>query len=186
MAQPNDIKEKKRSQQFKTVHYMTRHSLMLTEKKGVTQMAENFIRTWRTPGLYKADVEKVYGELCEIGDEFTPQDIVDAARDESKELHKCFTWDNDIAANKYRLWEARRLTSEIVFKREVTENELPPAPVRVFNKTDHVGGYKIPERTFKVQEEYEALLQRALAELRAFKLKYQALTELEDIFALIP
>ena len=148
-------------------------------------MAENFIRVWRTPGLYKADVEKVYNELCDIGDEFTPRDIVDAARDESKELHKCFEWNNEVAADKYRLWEARRLTSEIVFKREVSEDEPTPAPVRVFNKTDSTGWYKILERTFKVQSEYEALLQRALAELHAFKIKYAALQELSYILELI-
>ena len=146
---------------------------------------ENIIATWRTPGVFKADAQKVSEELREIGEEFTPQDIVDAAEDETTELHKCFEWDNNKAAEKYRLHQAVILTSQLVFKREVTEETQPSTPVRIFNKTEGGGGYKIPERTFKVQEEYEALLQRAMAELRAFKAKYAALHELDYILELI-
>lgn len=142
--------------------------------------------SWRTQGIFKADAQKVCEELMEIGEEFTPEEIVEAAEDETKELHKCFEWDDTKAANNYRLYQARVLTSQIVFKREVVEDAPSPVPVRVFNKTDRSGGYKIPERTFKVQSEYESLLQRAYAELRAFKLKYQALSELSEIFDLIP
>jgi hypothetical protein len=153
--------------------------------KGDKQMAENIVATWRTPGLFKADAQKVCNELREIGEEFTPEEIVEAAEDESKELHKCFEWDDKKAAYCYRLNQARILTSQIVFKREVVEDNMKPVPVRVFNKTDSSGGYKIPERTFKVQSEYEALLQRALAELHAFKVKYAALKELDYILELI-
>ena len=148
-------------------------------------MAENIVATWRTPGLFKADAQKVCNELREIGEEFTPEEIVEAAEDESKELHKCFEWDDKKAAYGYRLNQARILTSQIIFKREVVEDNVKPVPVRVFNKTDSSGGYKIPERTFKVQSEYEALLQRALAELHAFKVKYAALQELSYILELI-
>ena len=145
---------------------------------------ENIIATWRTPGVFKADAQKVCEELREIGDEFTPQDIVDAAEDENTELHKCFEWDDTKAAKLYRIKQAVMLTSNLIFKKEIKEDKSP-APVRIFNKTDNSGGYKIPERTFKVQEEYEALLQRALAELHAFKVKYAALTELDYILELI-
>ena len=124
-------------------------------------------------------------EFCENIGEAKPQQIVDRARDESTELHKCFTWDNNEAADKWRLHEAVKLTSELVFRRETREDGTVPTPVRIFNKTDGSGGYKIPERTFKVQEEYEALLKRALAELHAFKVKYAALKELDYILELI-
>ena len=160
------------------------HTAYAKKERGNT-MAENIIATWRTPGVFKADAQKVCDELREIGEEFTPQDIVDAAEDETTELHKCFEWDNDKAASNYRLYQARILTSQLVFKREVTEETPPPAPVRIFNKTEDSGGYKIPERTFKVQEEYEALLQRARSELHAFKVKYAALHELDYILELI-
>ena len=147
------------------------------------------IAEWRIPGVYgKTDAQKVCNELLDIGDEIEeiqPEDIVEAARDESKELHKCFEWDDNKAAEKYRLHQARQLTSFLVFKREKNEDGVKTPPVRIFNKTDFHGGYKVPERTFKVQSEYEALLQKAWAELHAFKVKYAALTELDYILALI-
>ena len=148
-------------------------------------MAENIIATWRTPGIFKADPQKVCNEIREIGDEFTPEDIVAAAADEAKELHKCFEWDNNKAADNYRLHQARVLTSQLIFKVEKEEDNIPVVPVRVFNKTEGGGGYKIPERAFKVQAEYESLLQRAYAELHAFKVKYAALHELDYILELI-
>lgn len=146
-------------------------------------MKENIVAEWRTPGIFQADAQKVCDELRELGEEFTPEDIITAAENEETELHKCFEWDDTKAANKYRLYQARVLTSQLIFKKE-TSDEKPIAPVRIYNRTDG-GGYKVPERTFKVQEEYEALLQRALAELRAFKLKYAALQELDYILRLI-
>ena len=143
-----------------------------------------FIAEWRTPGIFKADANKVCEELRGIGEEFTPEEIVEAAEDETTELHKCFEWDDSKAAKGYRLYQARILTSQLIFKRDKTEENPSPAPIRVYSKGVG-GGYKIPERTFKVQEEYEALLQRALAELRAFKVKYAALKELDYILRLI-
>ena len=54
--------------------------------------------------LYKgADAQLVADEIMSIGDAATPQQIVEKARDEATELHKCFTWDDRIAAEKYRL-----------------------------------------------------------------------------------
>ena len=45
---------------------------------------------WKVKGLYKADAETVYREITSLGDKFSPEDIVEAAKDESSELHKCF------------------------------------------------------------------------------------------------
>lgn len=141
------------------------------------------IATWRVPGLFKADPQKVYEEIREIGEEFSPEEIVERARDGATELHKCFDWDNDVAADKWRIHQARMITSHLVFRKEDSDDRDMPQ-VRILNKTDN-GGYKIPERVFKVQSEYELLLQRAMAELRAFKVKYSALHELDYILQLI-
>ena len=49
--------------------------------------------TWKITGIFNADAQKVAEEINKIGDEVTPDQIVEAARDESTELHKCFEWD---------------------------------------------------------------------------------------------
>ena len=85
-------------------------------------MVENIVATYRVKGIFKGDPQKVYEEIreiCEDIGEAKPRQIVDKAEDESTELHKCFNWDNDDAADKWRLHQAVMLTSNLVFKREV-------------------------------------------------------------------
>lgn len=47
--------------------------------------------------------------LRDADGKITPHALVEAARTESQPLHNHFTWDNLVAAEQYRLLEARRL-----------------------------------------------------------------------------
>ena len=139
--------------------------------------------TWKLNGLFKADPQKVYEEIQTLGDEITPDQIVEAAKNKKSELHKCFTWDNTIAAEKWRRHEARQIMCFLVIK-ETNEDTEDNYPVRIFNKNDN-GGYKTAERIFRNDNEYQKLLQAAYGELHAFKLKYSRLQELSEILELI-
>lgn len=134
---------------------------------------------WRVKGIFKADAQKVYEE---IGDNKIPlQEMVDRARDENSELHKCFEWNDSIAAEKYRLQQARTILAMLRFKPK-KEGEQS---VRVFSLTTEKSTYQ-PTKQFLVQaDEYQDLLKRALAELEAFKRKYSTLSELEEVFKAI-
>lgn len=134
---------------------------------------------WRVKGIFKADAQKVYEE---IGDNQIPlQEMVDRARDENSELHKCFEWNDSIAAEKYRLQQARTILAMLRFKPK-KEGEQS---VRVFSLTTEKSTYQ-PTKQFLVQaDEYQDLLKRALAELEAFKRKYSTLSELEEVFKAI-
>lgn len=131
---------------------------------------------WKIEGLYKADAQKVYEE---IGDaEVTPQEVLEKARDNEKELHKCFEWNDGVAAEKYRLTQARDIIRSLVIVTEKANEQ----PVRVFSITSEQRVYQ-PTRQFLVQQdEYQALLKRAISELEAFKRKYHTLSELETVF----
>ena len=134
----------------------------------------------------KADAQKVAEELyamCDSLDSITSQEIVDRAKDESTELHKCFTWEDTKAANLWRLQEAGQIVRTLV----IVEPELPKErpEIRVFYKSGSSPGYKPTEIIIKQEDEYKALLTRAWSELRAFKAKYSMLKELQDIFILI-
>ena len=48
------------------------------------------ITSWKIKGIFKADAQKVSEEIAEIGETVEPSEIVEKARDESTELHKCF------------------------------------------------------------------------------------------------
>lgn len=134
---------------------------------------------WRVKGIYKADAQKVADE---IGNEkITPQEMIEKARNEQSELHKCFEWNDTVAAEKYRLQQARVVLSMLVFKPKTEEEQ----PVRIFSLTTEKSTYQ-PTKQFLVQaDEYQDLLKRALAELEAFKRKYSTLNELEEVFKAI-
>lgn len=146
---------------------------------------QNIVATWRTPGIFNADPQTVCNELRQLGEEFSPSDVVERAKDETTELHKCFEWNDTKAAEKYRLHQARQITSNLVFRKLEDKEEATPILVRVFNKTEPAGGYKPPERVFTQSDEYDKLLRRAMAELKQFKVKYSMLKELDYILSLI-
>lgn len=133
--------------------------------------------------FYKGiDAQRVAEEITALGDSIAPEDVVEMAKDESTEAHKCFTWDNNIAADNWRRQEARNVLGNLVIKPAEIQSE-DTIPIRVFHKVD--GGYKRAELVFKVEDQYQKLLQAAYAELQAFKRKYSSLQELDYIISLI-
>lgn len=145
------------------------------------------VAKWSATGTrFGADAQKCYEEIMEICDDVesaSPQAILEKARDESTELHKCFTWDDSIAAEKWRINEARLVARQLVIKEVVVPKDRPE--VRLLYKTDNLSGYKPTQIIAKQEDEYKQLLARAYAELRAFKAKYSMLEELREILELI-
>lgn len=134
---------------------------------------------WRIEGIYKADAQKVADE---IGDNrISPQELLEKAMDVNSELHKCFEWNDSIAAEKYRLQQARGILINLVYK----EKESKVEPVRMFQITTQKNVYQ-PTVQFLVQEdEYQNLLKRAKSELESFKKRYHTLSELQEVFEAI-
>lgn len=123
-------------------------------------------------------------EIMEIGAEATPRQIVDKAADKNTELHKCFTWDDKDAADKWRLHQARNIVCCLVIQR--TEEQADKPEIRFFHKNESGSGYKPATYIFTHADEHEKLLQAAYAELSAFKRKYANLQELDWIISQIP
>lgn len=137
-------------------------------------MSENV--KWKVDGIFKADANECYREISSL-EQITPKAILDFARDENSELHKCFEWDNDLAAEKYRIIQA----GNVIRMLYIVQKDEDTPPVRVLSKTSNTV-YQ-PTRTFlKNQNEYEDLLKRALSELESFRLKYKTFSELEQVF----
>lgn len=149
-------------------------------------MTETIIK-WSVSGIFKADANKCYEEIQNIGEEVKPEQVLDKARDSSSELHKCFDWDDSSAAEKYRLHQARLVINHlIVVKREV-EEEKEPVQFRVMLKNDSgkESGYKQTLVMVRDEDEYKKMLEQAYRELHSFKQKYSCLSELAEILALI-
>ena len=92
-------------------------------------MAERILATWKTgmSSLYHgADPQRCAEEILEIGEEAQAVQIVEKARDETTELHKCFEWDDRKAAENYRIVQAVKLTSNLVIVRtQEARDRLP-------------------------------------------------------------
>lgn len=135
--------------------------------------------TWKIQGLYKADPQIVYQEIGV--NNITPEEIVEKAKDPNSELHKCFEWDIEKAAHHYWIQQARSIMCNLVFVSEEKDEDL-----RVYyNLTFEKAEYHPTQLILQKPDEYQALLQKALGELKAFRKKYSMLKELEEVFALL-
>lgn len=151
----------------------------------------------------KLDAKAVGGELERLhkrGTGLTPQAVVDAARPESSPMHGAFTWDDSVAAEKYRLGEASYLISAIVIVPDDTEPEeisvvIEESP-RAFHNVrpealDEVAEEHGPETRRGVYQPHEdvmrdpylraQLLGQAMSSLTAWARKYRHLDELRKV-----
>jgi len=137
--------------------------------------------------FFKADAQEVANEISDIGDNVTPYQILDKARDETTELHKCFEWDDAVAAEKFRLETARKVVQFLVIEKSTDNPNMDNKDIRLFYKTKNEidEGYKPVTIIIKREDEYLALLERARNELLAFQKKYGIIAELEPIFEAI-
>ena len=135
---------------------------------------------WKIKGLFKADAQRVADEIGE--NSITPERVLEKARnDENSELHKCFEWNDGIAAEKYRLIQARKIIINLAY----VPKEKTDESVRCFQITREKSVY-MPTKQFLVNnDEYQDLLKRAKVELESFKRRYATLSELETVFEAI-
>ena len=141
--------------------------------------------TWKIKGIFKADAEKVHEEILSIGDTATPQQIVEYAKNENSELHKCFIWDDTIAAQKYRETQAREIVRSIVYIKDPVEPGKPKTTIRAIVSTNEkCGSYAPIQRIVRDEDSYGRLLEAAIRELNAFRKKYAVLSgDLDGLFA---
>lgn len=137
---------------------------------------------------YIAD-KKVVSELKAIYDRskdgiLTPERVVDAARSPKSALHNHFEWDDSIAAQRYRIEQAREIL-------RITVEYLPQAPdkpTRVFMSLSSdrtAGGYRTTVDVMNDCDMRAQLLKDALDELKCIQKKYADIKELSGVFSAI-
>lgn len=125
---------------------------------------------------------KVMEEL-EAGPGLTAQNLVNVSRPEDAPLHKCFEWDNGVAAEHYREWQARKLIGAIEIVREdAPKNE--PVTIRAFHalRTEETEGYEHIEAIMSDEEKRARLFELAKRDMSIFKDKYRDLQKLSKVF----
>lgn len=128
---------------------------------------------------FRGNAEAVYHEIQELGESYTPDDIVEKAKDPKTELHKCFEWDDTVAAEKWRRFTARQIccSLQVVVEKE----EAEPITYRLIQSDRTEQAYKPVILTVRNDDEYGRLLKQAKLELKAFRERYKKITELETV-----
>jgi hypothetical protein len=113
-----------------------------------------------------------------------PKHVVEFARDPDTALHSAFEWRDGVAAEKYRLHQARHIinVSVEVINRNNKEIEVS-AFVALADERYGQGGYRYMPTLMVSNEGRDRVLETALWELDAFRNKYKQLKKLAGVFA---
>lgn len=120
-------------------------------------------------------IEKKYGSV-------SPENILNEASKPKHPLHKCFEWDNTIAAQKWRERQAHSMLRILVVE---TDEIKEPIRAFVYIKTEKEGIYQDIEKALTVQESSDFLVEQAKREMDSWIKKYQHLKQLNAYFRVL-
>lgn len=144
-------------------------------------MNTQIINSWKI-NIFPVSADTAKAEFDRIYDKYgvlTTKDIVDESRDESAALHKCFEWNDEVAAEKYRQKQAGDMIRCLVSVVKHDDSDAPIA-VRAIVKTDEK--YEPITVTMRSDDKKAVLFADALNDIDRFKKKYSALSELSAVF----
>ena len=138
---------------------------------------------WKCPGLYKvgADIAAKVVESCKDSSGYIqPTAVVDKSRPAEAELHGCFEWQDNIAADRWREQQARVLIKNIVtveIRDDDKKQDVIKTFVHVISPEEQSRGYKMTAVAVQDPRDRDYILSTARRELASFKSKYSKLTE---------
>ena len=140
-----------------------------------------FSYRYKFEGLHKVSADiagRILQELSESENGLTPQNIVNVSRDVNHPLHGEFEWDDTVAAEAYRIVQAKALIRDIT----IVHDEESKKQDRGFVITPGGSHTYVPLRDALNNEEWKNnLLEAAKRDMIAFIAKYRRLTELAQV-----
>lgn len=134
-------------------------------------------------GIYNfnADPEKCYREIIQnLGTDYTPDEMVEFARDDTTELHKCFEWNDTAAAANWRRQQARLVSGSLSVIVETKEGQQQEA-FKLIQYDHTTQAYRSVQYTVRNEDQYDRLKAQAMAELEAFQQRYHMIVELKNV-----
>ena len=146
------------------------------------------IYSWKEGSRLSGDAQKAGEELERIrtrhNGRLEPEWVVHEAKAKRNPLHDLFEWDDNVAAQNYRVDQARGVIRSIDV---VVEEVEAPKPVRAFvsvwRGSDR--SYTSVSHAMSDPKLRQQVLAEALASLEAWRKRYAELEELADVFAVI-
>jgi hypothetical protein len=141
---------------------------------------------WKSGSRIKADAQKsgeLFERLSNTEEGLTARTLLDANRPKNAPLHNEYEWNDETAADNWRLHQSRHFINSIAII--ATTSEDVETPVRAFHITTSESKYEPITAIIKEPDKYAALLKSAKAELMSFKNKYNTLRELTPVLKAI-
>ncbi|MEY5060831.1 MAG: hypothetical protein RIS45_752, partial [Planctomycetota bacterium] len=142
----------------------------------------SMIYKWRADSRFPIGAQIAAERLNQIkaarGD-ITPHAVVEDASNEASPLHPCFEWNDDKAAEQFRLAQARKLIGSIVVA-EIEGKHVEE--VRAFvHLTAETLRYEPVEVAMRNSDMRAEVLERAQREIRLWRARYAAYEEFSAI-----
>ena len=150
---------------------------------------------WKAGAQFSVDAKVAADTIIELQqslgkDTITAKELLDASRDSTAPLHSCFEWDDTVAAEQYRTYQARHIINSIEIR--IIDSDTPPHLARsryflnvVSNKPKTQGQFATIDVAFSNEDYRNAVLKEAYRELKSFQLKYNRYQELSGVFEAI-
>ena len=144
----------------------------------------SMIYEWRSDSRFPIGAQIAAERLKKIKDQcgaLTPRVVVDDAASPRSPLHSCFEWDDEAAADHYRLSQARKLIGSIVVA------EFNDCPVNLETRAFvHVtvgdgARYEAIEVAMSVEAMRNEVVERARREIKLWRARYAGYEEFVDI-----
>lgn len=137
-----------------------------------------------------------YGEFIwelkeENGDVLRPSFVVEKAKPKSSPIHDFFEWDDNIAGQKYREWQARYLLGEIELVTVIDDKE---ERIRAFHNiivenqetNEKIRGYVTLDEIRENQNYLDIVLENAKREIVGWERRYSQYKKLRKFRPLAP
>lgn len=126
------------------------------------------------------DIVKKELEAIEKQDgKISAQAVVERARPENSALHKFFDWNDETAAEKHRLAQARHIINMVVV--EIKNKDKQSLVTRAYVEVDNRTGYRSLSVVVKSPSLRSQLLTQALKDVEIYSAKYAILIEVTDL-----
>lgn len=154
------------------------------KRKGEMDMIEKKYSWRKSHGVDAQTAGKVMEQIEERDGEVTKESLLEEARDENSPIHNCFEWNDGIAAERWRLDQARHMIQDLqVEVVQIDEAEKAPAFVNVSVRGAGGGRYKTTAIAMVNEDERRQVLQNAIKDLEALQKRHATLVELSAVYA---
>ena len=121
-------------------------------------------------------VDQALQVLHEIHGHLTPDLVLDAATKKTSPLHAMFLWDDTLAANEHRKWQARKLIRSVKIERP--DGDLTPRYLSI--KIENERRYEDVSLVVQDRDKYQSVLHDIETTIKDLEHRVESLIQLED------